>query len=1375
MPLYEIKEPIKDFIGAETFDDAIFKFIKDNIKKHYEMIKITDHVTECIYNIRYNSTFTKFKFDLSQKIDIPIIVQPFNVEQLFDYGHVERKKNQSIKPTKQIASNITNNMNQNIGNQYYGNQYYGNQYYGNQYYGNQYYGNQYYGSQYYGSQYYGNYGYYNSLKETEKIKIKELLELYSDKYTLLDGKSHLLWNSKYANMFDDPEIAAKINLNDIYDLYINHNTPSGSFTTWNTFLHSISNIDNYMKNQKGGFDNNVLNIMKESLDIKINPLKEIKKTNKKVISLSLFNANFKGKNVKYEYTSERKPPHFYTKVLLNAIITYKKYLPDWIIRLYIDDTIPIYDNSGQIDIENQISLPEETKMVLRKFFSENNMELFHVETTYFKKSADKHIALFPVMFRYYSMHDENITTCFIGDIDNMCSRFMAEILKKFSNSTDKFLIFKPTSGYNRAYFDDKCKDNFLAGMIGFNKQQGTIINPSIWKSFYSFLDLYYKKMYLDKEKELEPIKNTMVVNHLGCDIQLKGIDGPFYYGFDESAITVIFAHLIKKFNTSVFVVPLYFDFAMSPTQFMAFGLINNLYKYLSHDFLNELEQIFDLYVDGKGVFTSLKYFVLLYNLEHAPITVIINQMIYHLYFDRITNITLNGKNIQVFKDINSSELRNAFNVFPFICGYTIDFQELSIQVLNDVYNINISSEILSIMNYFENGEYDAFMKEVEVIKHRINKNASKNSSFTQNTSLFYPNYSYSFNSLINNKLINIKNLNIPLDSIDFNNLNILFNTEDELTKLPVFNKKFDYIIPFGRFCVTKDLLIKNSYKYEALPFDYIFSDTESITDCLNNNFSVFLDKTQYQKMGEHGTYHIKYIDSLSFPHHNLLDDKVYDSFVRRVKRLQSINNNTSDNKLYILMTKYNGPKNKYNYMYLYNMFLEWKKHIKNMNMLFIVLSVDNDRSINHILSNTLDDGSTVTILQVYTLTEIERMEFGNKEDQEMLQLLIKNIKITGKNILSTIKNDIIYPDAEKKAIELIDTNNNHQPPIFMVTYYGSYGDINYSPNYSPNYSSNYSSKQKYLSYKTKYIALKNKISKLKANMNGGNLDELNNADVKILNQDKVVHSTGSTADYKPNFIMWDNELNNHNQIFKLEKHNENYRFKSTNIPNNCITSLYPHENSLYQAHTCEEHNSNQHFKLNEINNNIYMIQHMNNHEICMNSNLLEHPQWIHIKSTKCNPADNQQHFKITPNFKNNDNNMLHIIPALQNLILGYINSNNLEDYYNSIFDNTTVIGIANIFAFRYHGTAETFSFLFCPLIYNALHLGGVSVPHSWTIFHGPPEDQELFQDYSLRISRTPGWVRYATYILTKLDYNNNLEAEFNEDIFNEMLRIKELL
>ncbi len=103
MPLYEIKEPIKDYVGADTFDDAIVKYIKEHIKHRYEQIKITDHDIECIYAIRYNSSLTKFKFDLVQKRQILNVPQTILTNNLFDYSQLEAKR--PISRSKAQTSN----------------------------------------------------------------------------------------------------------------------------------------------------------------------------------------------------------------------------------------------------------------------------------------------------------------------------------------------------------------------------------------------------------------------------------------------------------------------------------------------------------------------------------------------------------------------------------------------------------------------------------------------------------------------------------------------------------------------------------------------------------------------------------------------------------------------------------------------------------------------------------------------------------------------------------------------------------------------------------------------------------------------------------------------------------------------------------------------------------------------------------------------------------------------------------------------------------------------------------------------------------------------------------------------------------------------
>ncbi len=259
-------------------------------------------------------------------------------------------------------------------------------------------------------------------------------------------------------------------------------------------------------------------------------------------------------------------------------------------------------------------------------------------------------------------------------------------------------------------------------------------------------------------------------------------------------------------------------------------------------------------------------------------------------------------------------------------------------------------------------------------------------------------------------------------SILFNNIDNFININDNITinpsklnnetllKLPIFNKKYDYIIPFGHFCIVKHTLINLGLNYEALPFDYIFSDIDNINECLKNNFIDFLDKKyyiiKYLEDGRFITHHDKYT-RIIFNHHNLSDDNIYKSFQRRVDRLLSINSNENDCKLYISCTSnYDGPKNKYDYMNIINIFKEYKKNIKNMNYLFIVLSVTNDeeRKIDLIMSENYEDGSSITILHLYSNTGNNGTTYTDIQDQELLLSIFKNIQLSYKNILKTEKN-----------------------------------------------------------------------------------------------------------------------------------------------------------------------------------------------------------------------------------------------------------------------------------------------------------------------------------------------------------------------------------
>lgn len=92
------------------------------------------------------------------------------------------------------------------------------------------------------------------------------------------------------------------------------------------------------------------------------------------------------------------------------------------------------------------------------------------------------------------------------------------------------------------------------------------------------------------------------------------------------------------------------------------------------------------------------------------------------------------------------------------------------------------------------------------------------------------------------------------------------------------------IISLGSFCQVAGSLSRIDRREIAYPFDYIRSNPKMIIDCISNNFSKFLDKKGYIKNNDNDSIGIKEYGSDVFVHHNILDDDVYESFVRRSER-----------------------------------------------------------------------------------------------------------------------------------------------------------------------------------------------------------------------------------------------------------------------------------------------------------------------------------------------------------------------------------------------------------------------------------------------------------------------------------------------------------
>jgi len=95
--------------------------------------------------------------------------------------------------------------------------------------------------------------------------------------------------------------------------------------------------------------------------------------------------------------------------------------------------------------------------------------------------------------------------------------------------------------------------------------------------------------------------------------------------------------------------------------------------------------------------------------------------------------------------------------------------------------------------------------------------------------------------------------------------------------------KFDDACSLGPFCHSSQILKRNHFKKCSYPFDWIFSDCDTILDCLQNNFDVFLNKSFYIPISQNRCGHLKYNERM-FNHHNTTKIDDYNYYTRCVTR-----------------------------------------------------------------------------------------------------------------------------------------------------------------------------------------------------------------------------------------------------------------------------------------------------------------------------------------------------------------------------------------------------------------------------------------------------------------------------------------------------------
>lgn len=98
--------------------------------------------------------------------------------------------------------------------------------------------------------------------------------------------------------------------------------------------------------------------------------------------------------------------------------------------------------------------------------------------------------------------------------------------------------------------------------------------------------------------------------------------------------------------------------------------------------------------------------------------------------------------------------------------------------------------------------------------------------------------------------------------------------------------RFSYVMSLGTCCVTSMVLKDKHLKRFSGPFDWVFSPGNMIESCLNDDFKMFLDRSQYIDIGKRVN-HKSY--GPIFRHHNPSKNaNDYEYYLRCVERFRTL-------------------------------------------------------------------------------------------------------------------------------------------------------------------------------------------------------------------------------------------------------------------------------------------------------------------------------------------------------------------------------------------------------------------------------------------------------------------------------------------------------
>ena len=208
--------------------------------------------------------------------------------------------------------------------------------------------------------------------------------------------------------------------------------------------------------------------------------------------------------------------------------------------------------------------------------------------------------------------------------------------------------------------------------------------------------------------------------------------------------------------------------------------------------------------------------------------------------------------------------------------------------------------------------------------------------------------------------------------------------------------EINYTSSLGSLCHSTEILKRNKLRLCSYPFDWIFSNCDTVIDCVENDFNVFLDKSYYIHISPTKCGHSKYGSSM-FNHHNpLRNTDNYDYYVRCVDRFKNLLKKQGHKLFIIIFPNMNNTTNDdlKNEMIEFNN--KFSKYTSNYTLL-VIFHIPNKEQ-NHNIFTCIDN---IHFLELHTLSKSNGIEFVNKNDNIYLDNIINSKYIFNLNKIET--------------------------------------------------------------------------------------------------------------------------------------------------------------------------------------------------------------------------------------------------------------------------------------------------------------------------------------------------------------------------------------